>query len=241
MDLREKVIIVTGASGGIGLATARLLAERGSRLALVARRKEKLGALAAEMPGSVAIPADMTVPEQIADMVAATEKHFGRIDVLVNNAGQGYDAFIEQIDLATWRHIIDLDLFGPLVAMQRVIPAMRRGGGGSIVNVSSGLALMAMPGMSPYASAKRALVGLSLTARAELNGDGIVVSVVYPYATLTDFEANTIKASGQEEEESERHGGGGFQPDSADSVAGKILEAIETGAAEVFAHDWMKQ
>jgi short-subunit dehydrogenase len=241
MEVRDKVIIVTGASGGIGLATARLLAERGARLALVARSKDKLEALAAELPGSAAIPADMTRPDEIADMVAETEKRFGGIDVLVNNAGQGYDASMEHIDLEDFGHIVQLDVVGPLVAMQRVAPVMRRGGVGAIVNVSSGLALMAMPGMSPYSAAKRALVGLSLTARAELSGDGIVVSLVYPYATMTDFEANTIKASGEEDEESERHSGGGFPPDSADYVAQLILEAIETGAAEVFAHDWMNK
>lgn len=194
--------------------------------------------LAGELQGTAAIPADMTKTDEIADMVAETEKHFGRIDVLVNNAGQGYDASIEQIDVETFRYIFELDVVGPLVAMQRVTPVMRRAGGGAIVNVSSGLALMAIPGMSPYSSAKRALVGLSLTAREELRDDGIVVSVVYPYATLTDFEANTIKAS--EEEEPEQDGGGRFPPDAVDYVAQKILEAIETGEAEVFAHDWMK-
>lgn len=238
MEVSDKVVIVTGASGGIGLATARLLAERGARLALVARSRDKLEMLAGELKGSVAIPADMTKTDEIADMVAETEKHFGRIDVLVNNAGQGYDASIEQIDVETFRYIFELDVVGPLVAMQRVTPVMRRAGGGAIVNVSSGLALMTIPGMSPYSAAKRALVGLSLTAREELRDDGIVVSIVYPYSTLTDFEANTIKAG--EEEEPEQDGDGRFPPDTADYVAQKILEAIETGEAEVLAHDWMK-
>jgi short-subunit dehydrogenase len=238
MDVRDKVVIVTGASSGIGLATAWLFAERGARLALVARSRDRLEMLARELQGSVAIPADMTKTDEIAEMVAETKKHFGRSDVLVNNAGQGYDASIEQIDVETFHHIFELDVVGPLVAMQRVIPGLRRAGGGAIVNVSSGLALMAVPGMSPYSAAKRALVGLSLTAREDLKEDGIVVSVVYPYATLTDFEANTIKAI--EEEEPEADGGGRFPPDTADYVAQKILEAIETGEAEAFAHDWMK-
>ena len=136
MKVREKVVIVTGASGGIGLATARLLAERGARLALVARSRDKLEMLAGELQGSVAIPADMTKTDEIADMVDETEKHFGRIDVLVNNAGQGYDASIEQIDVETFRYIFELDVVGPLVAMQRVAQVMRRAGGGAIVNVS---------------------------------------------------------------------------------------------------------
>jgi short-subunit dehydrogenase len=238
MEISGRVVIVTGASGGIGLATARLLASRGALLALVARSRDRLEMLAGELGDSAAIPADMTKTDEIADMVAETEKRFGRIDVLVNNAGQGYDASIEQIDLETFRHIFELDVVGPLVAMQRVIPVMRRAGGGAIVNVSSGLALMAVPGMSPYSSAKRALVGLSLTAREELRDDGIAVSVVYPYATLTDFEANTIKVGGEQEPEQDE--GGRFPPDTADYVAQKILEAIKTGEAEVFAHDWMK-
>lgn len=241
MDIKNKIVIITGASSGIGLATAKLLSRRGAKLALASRSKDKLEKLSRELPDSLAVPTDMTKISEIKRMVDRTEEHFGRIDVLINNAGQGYDAPIEKIDIGTLRYIFDLDLVGPLVAMQQVIPFMRKQGGGAIVNISSGLALMYLPGMSGYASLKRALVSISLTAREELRKDKITVSVVYPYITSTDFEKNTIKASyGNEWETEGEEGGSQFKADSAEFVAKKILGAIENGEAEVFAHDWMK-
>ena len=120
-------------------------------------------------------------------MVSRAMEHFGRIDILVNNAGQGYDAPVEKTEIPTFRYIYDLNVIGPLVAMQQVIPIMREQGGGTIINISSGTALMNLPGMSPYSSSKRALAGISLAAREELQADNIVVSVVYPYITRTGF------------------------------------------------------
>lgn len=244
MDIRNKTVIITGASSGIGLSTAKLLAGRGAKLALASRSKDKLEKLASELPGSFVVPADMTKFSEIKRMVDRTEEHFGRIDALINNAGQGYDAPIEKIDVGTLHYIFDLDVVGPLVAMQHVIPIMRKQGGGAIVNISSGLALMYLPGMSGYASLKSALVNISLTAREELKKDKITVSVVYPYITSTDFEKNTIKASHGGEWEPEGgegdEGGSPYKADSAEFVAQKILEVLESGAAEVFAHDWMK-
>ena len=246
MDVKGKVAIVTGASGGIGLATAKLLSSKGAKLALVARSKEKLKQLAKELPDSIAIPADLSKVEDVKRMTKQAYEHFGRIDILVNNAGQGYDAPIEKIDVDTFRCIIDLDFLGPVVAMQQVIPIMRKQGGGSIMNVSSGLALMNLPGMSIYASLKRALSHISLTAREELKEDKISVSVIYPYITSTDFEENTIKAAPRnwetaDEDREEEGGGPPFKADTAEFVAQKIVEGIESGEAEVFVHDWMKR
>ena len=244
MDVKGKVAIVTGASGGIGLATAKLLSSKGAKLALVARSKEKLKQLAKELPDSIAIPADLSKVEDVKRMKEQAYEHFGRIDILVNNAGQGYDVPIEKIDVDTFRCIIDLDFLGPVVAMQQVIPIMRKQGGGSIMNVSSGLALIYLPGMSIYASLKRALSHISLTAREELKEDKINVSVVYPYITNTDFEKNTIKATTRNWEtadEDEEGGGSPFKADTAEFVAQKIVEGIESGEAEVFVHDWMKR
>jgi short-subunit dehydrogenase len=105
--------------------------------------------------------------------------------------------------------------------------------------VSSAVALMTLPNNAPYASIKRALATLSLTAREELKKDNIAVSVVYPYITLTNFERNTIRDVPVPESELEPHGP--FPPDSADYVAKKIVEGIESGQAEIFAHEWTKQ
>lgn len=244
MNTQDKVVIVTGGSSGIGLATAKILSKKGAKLALVSRSKEKLEQLSRELPNSLAVPADMTKVSEIESMVKKTEAHFGRIDVLINCAGQGYDAPVERTNIDIFRHVFDLDVVGPLVAMELVIPIMRKQSGGAIINISSGTALMLLPNNGAYSSLKRALAQLSLTAREELKKDNIVVSVVYPYMTLTDFEKNTIKDPSlieAEEEKWEEEGTGRFAPDTAEYVAQKILDGIESGEAEIFAHDWMKK
>lgn len=237
MNVWGKAAIVTGASSGIGEATARLLAQKGGRVALVARSREKLEQLSKELPDSFVVVADMSVPGEVRKMVREVARHYGRIDVLVNGAGQGYDARIENINIERFHKIFDVDVVGPLVAMQAVIPLMKKHGG-SIVNISSGTALMVLPNMGAYSSLKRAIALISLTAREELKGDNIVVSVVYPYITDTDFEKNTLKDGefewGDAGDSHELPSG-----DSASYVAGKILEGIETGEAEIYAYDWM--
>jgi short-subunit dehydrogenase len=237
MKVKDKVVIVTGASSGIGLATAKLLAGKGARLVLVSRSREKLIQLSGELHDSLAVPADMTRTIEIEGMIKQAVKRFGRIDVLVNCAGQGYDAPIEKTNVETFHRIFDLDVVGPLVAMEHVIPIMRKQGGGVIVNVSSGTALMYLPYNGAYSGLKRALANISLTAREELKKDRIIVSVVYPYVTLTDFEKNTIKDAVPKPEE----GGLPFPADTAEYAAQKIVEGIENGEPEIFTHDWMKK
>ena len=142
MDIKGKVAIVTGASSGIGLATAKLLSSKGAKLALVARSKDKLEKLAKELPEAIAVTADISKVEDVKSMVKQAYEHFGRIDILVNNAGRGYDVPVEKTDIEIFHYLFDLDVVGPLVAMKEAIPIMRRQGGGTIVNVSSGTALM---------------------------------------------------------------------------------------------------
>ncbi len=238
MNTKDKTAIVTGASSGIGFSTAQLLSKMGAKVALVSRSKEKLDNLAKETPNSIAIAADMSKVFEVKRMVKEVSERFGKIDILVNNAGIGYDALTEKIDVETYHYVFDLDLVGPLAAMQQVIPLMRNHGGGTIINVSSAVALMTLPNNAPYASIKRALATLTLTAREELKDDKIIVSVVYPYITLTNFERNTIRDVPVPESELEPKGP--FPPDSADFVAQKIVKGIESGEAEIFAHDWIK-
>jgi short-subunit dehydrogenase len=238
MDLEGKVVIVTGASSGIGQATAKVLARKGARVALVSRSREKLERLSAILPGSYAVPADMSKIPEVERMIEETMSHYRRIDVLINCAGQGYDAPVEKTNIDTLRYIFDLDFVGPLVAMEKVIPVMRKQRGGTIVNVSSGTALMYLPYNGAYSSLKQALASLSLTARMELKKDNIVVSVMYPYMTATSFEDNTIKDSVPESED--EGGGPPFPLDTALYAAEKIVEGIESGEAEIFSHNWMK-
>jgi short-subunit dehydrogenase len=239
LDVKYKVCIVTGASSGIGLAIARLLSRKGAYVILVSRSKEKLEKLATEIPNSMAVAADMSKLFEVKRMVKDVVEHFGGVDVLVNNAGIGYDAFVERIDPDTFHYVFDLDLVGPVVAMQQVIPYMKKRGAGAIVNVSSAVALMTLPNNAPYASIKRALAVVSLTAREELKKDQISVSVTYPYITLTNFERNTIRDVPVPENELEPHGL--YPPDGAEYTAEKIVEGIENGDAEIFTHEWLKQ
>ena len=238
MNIKDKIVIVTGASSGIGEATATLLSQKGAKVVLAARSKDKLLNLSKKLDRTLVVPTDMTKERDIKNLVSKTVKEFGRIDILVNNAGRGFDAAIEYIDTKDFREIFELDLVGPIRAMQLVIPVMRSHGGGAIVNISSGTALMHLPNMCGYSSLKRALVGISLTAADELKRDHISVSVVYPFITDTDFEKNTMKGK----EAPVEWGSEGHEIPKADPpelVAEMILSAIEKGTSEVYAHDWM--
>src|ERR1700740_1791094 len=190
MQIKDHVFIVTGASSGIGLSTALALADRGAKVALLARSRDALQELSQQLPGSLPVAADMTKFDRVREALRAVHQHYGRIDGLVNNAGRSYAASIEEIEPEIFDEIFHLNVLGPLIAMQVVIPVMRAQGGGSIVNINSGTAFMTVPQYSVYSSSKRALLGFSLTARAELEKDRIVVSEIYPFITATNFGKN---------------------------------------------------
>lgn len=228
MDIKNRIVIVTGASEGIGEATARLLAARGARVALVARSTARLAQLATELPGSFPYTADMRDLTAVSKMIAAVQEHYGRIDVLINNAGRGmHGTRVEEIPIDAFRELIDLNIMGPLVAMQAVIPIMRSQGAGVIVNISSGLSKMHIPGVGPYASTKYMLNCLSLTARDELAADNIHVCLVIPRRTATRFQLNSMRRHADPDQ---------AQPagDTAEMVAETILAAIESEAAEQY-------
>lgn len=234
MEIAGKVIIITGASEGIGAATAQLFARRGAKLALVARSEEKLRALASACSEALVVPTDMRDEQAIRAMVSRVEQHYGRIDVLINNAGQGMHVPVEQADLQQLRSIFDLNVIGPLAAMQAVIPIMRRQGGGVIVNISSGTTKMTLPGLAPYASTKHALNALSLTARLELAKDHISVVVVYPGIVATAFHDHLANGQWQRPEGTWQNRAGSRPPVfTADEVAETILEAVQTEVAEI--------
>lgn len=231
MEIANKVAIITGASGGIGLATARLFAERGAQVALVARSVERLEQLAADLPGSLAVTTDMRDTAAVQQMIAQVQQHYGRIDILINNAGQGMHVPVAEADLDQYRAVFELNVVSVVNAMQAVVPIMRaQASGGVIINISSGLSKRIVPGVGPYASTKYALNALTLTARMELAPDNIRVGLMLPGITATDFFRNAIRlTSGPTNQQRS------MAADTPEHVAEKILEAVETEAAEVYA------
>jgi short-subunit dehydrogenase len=236
VQIDNRVFVVTGASQGIGLSTAKVLAARGAKLALLARSADLLEQLSADIPGSLAVTVDVTDFAALRKSIDQVHKHFGQIDGLINNAGRSYAASVEEIDPVIFDEIFHLNVLAPIVAMQAVIPAMRAQGQGSIVNINSGTAFMTIPHYSVYSSSKRALVGFSFTAREELAKDGIVVSQVYPAVTATNFGVNRMGVT--------RPGGPAAdyaKGDTPEFVAGLVVQAIEEGESEYFANEHFRQ
>lgn len=223
--LDGKVVIVTGASSGIGAAFARLAAREGARLVVAARRTKLLEELARELPDALPVTTDMRDPGEVRRMVDVTVACLERVDVLVNNAGQALHVPIEEARLDDLQAVMELNVYGPLVAMQAVLPLMRAQGGGAIVNVSSNTTRMVIPGIGPYSATKCALNQLSATARAEWAQDGVVVSIVLPSVTATEFH-QSLRAG-------EIRGGGRLAPQAPEVVAEAILRAIDSGEAEI--------
>jgi short-subunit dehydrogenase len=229
MDVEGKVVVVTGASSGIGAAFARLAGQNGARVVLAARRKQRIDELAAELSDAIAVPTDVTDFGQLDALIAAAVGHFGRIDVLVNNAGQGLHVPVAEVTIDDLDAVMRLNVYAPLVAMQKVFPLMRAQGAGAIVNISSGTSRMVLPGVGAYAATKCALNQLSLTARAEWAADNVVVSVVYPSVTQTEFHSS-LRAGAFA-------GNPRFPGHTPEHVAEAILGVLRSGEAEaIIAH-----
>ncbi len=226
MDINGAVVFITGASSGIGAATARAASRAGARVVLTARREDRITKLADELGDALAVSCDVTDRGQVDSAVTAAVEHFGRIDVLVNNAGQGLQATIDAIDPGDFRAIIELNLIAPLVVMQAVLPVMRRQGGGTIVNISSGTTFGAIPGTGAYTATKYALEKLTDIARAELADKGIVVSTMLPFLTDTEFTSAIRAGAGEAQALYDSLG-----TQSPGHVADAILDLIRTGDA----------
>ncbi|MDR3386484.1 MAG: SDR family NAD(P)-dependent oxidoreductase [Rudaea sp.] len=189
--LAGRVALVTGASSGIGDATARALAAAGAQVAIVARRKDRLDVLARELTQSgaqaLAIPADLAREDENRRIVAETEAQFGRLDILVNNAGVMLLSPVEGADPADWRRMLELNVLGLMVSSQAALAGMRSRGGGHIVNIASTAGRIANANVSGYSASKFAVVAFSESLRREVYKDHIRVSVIEPGVVETEL------------------------------------------------------
>ncbi|HZB44509.1 MAG TPA: SDR family NAD(P)-dependent oxidoreductase, partial [Pyrinomonadaceae bacterium] len=203
-ELAGKTVLITGGSRGLGLVLAREFAREGARVAVCARDPEELERARADLAGRgaevYAIPCDVTDRDQVSEMIDMVSRHFGEIDVLVNNAGVIQVGPVEVMTLEDYEQAMGVHFWGPLYTMLAVLPSMRRRGGGRVVNISSIGGKIGVPHLVPYSASKFALVGLSEGMRAELRKDGVVVTTVCPGLMRTGSPRNaTFKGRHREE------------------------------------------
>jgi NADP-dependent 3-hydroxy acid dehydrogenase YdfG len=220
-DLSGKVVIVTGASSGIGAATARLLHDSGASPVLAARRADRITELGRALGGALAVRTDVTDPADISRLVDLTLDRHGRIDGLVNNAGVALHQPLDVLDLDEFASVLDINVVSIVAMTQAVLPAMRAQGSGRIVNISSGTTRMVMPGVGAYAATKSAVNMLTAVARQELASDGIAVSLVLPFITATEFAGGRFLPG-----RDNRPGPAAHSPEYVGKV---ILRALRTG------------
>lgn len=237
MKLQGKVAVVTGASSGIGEATARALVRAGVRVVVAARSAERLQKLAAELnadatnePRVLAVPTDVSDRQAVLRMVGQAIGTWGRVDILVSNAGYGMYAPLAEASLDAMRHLMDVNYFGALNCVQAVAPHMKSQHKGTIVLVSSIVGKHINPFQGAYCATKYALFAAADTLRVELAPFGIRVLTSAPGVTRTEFQSNAVR---ERVEPPSRAGMRGVGPDR---VAASIVRAIrQNGPAEVYA------
>lgn len=190
-EKKIKVVIITGASAGIGRATAVRLARDGMRLTLLARRKELLADLATEVESlggeALVFPADVRDRDAIHQMVGATLERWARIDVLVNNAGVSYTCPVAELNPQRLRDTLDTNLLGVIECTQAVLPAMMHQKSGQIINVASIAGLIGIPHSTIYSTSKFGVVGFSDGLRREVSRHGVKVTTFCPGYVATDL------------------------------------------------------
>jgi short-subunit dehydrogenase len=228
-DLVGRVVVVTGASSGIGAATAVLCGRAGMRVALAARRADRLASVAEaiRVAGGEArvVPTDVADEAAVHALIDSTAAAWGRLDVLVANAGTGILATVEQTTAAEFDRLMCVNYLGVVYGVLAALPHFRRQGSGHVVTVASVVGKRASPFRAAYVASKFAVVGFSEALRMELAGSGIDVTCVCPIGTATEFhdvEANRLGVPGR---------GGPIQ--SAEHVARGIVRALRRPRAEV--------
>jgi NADP-dependent 3-hydroxy acid dehydrogenase YdfG len=199
--LDGRIALVTGASSGIGEATAIALAEAGAKVAIAARRKDRLQALASRLAPLGAEPlvleADLLDEHVAQGIVADTERHFGKLDILVNNAGVMYLEPVAEADLGRWRRMLELNVLSLIASTQAALAGMRSRRDGHIVNVSSTAGRIANPNAAAYSATKFGVVAFSEALRREVYADNIRVSVIEPGVVQTELRDHIGHAATQ--------------------------------------------
>jgi NAD(P)-dependent dehydrogenase (short-subunit alcohol dehydrogenase family) len=199
-NLKEQVVIITGAGSGMGREMARQFADEGAKTVLAdiqAEPLEETAAIVRDLGGAtLAIETDVSQREHVDRMVQTAVDSFGRIDILINNAGYGYGATIEQTTEHEFQELWETNVLSVLFGMQAVIPIMRRQGSGHIISVASAAGKIAYPGIGAYSATKHAIVALTDSLRAEVADAGIYASVVLPIGTRTKFFQSARLAEG---------------------------------------------
>lgn len=226
MDLRDKRVLLTGGSSGIGLALAEAFVADGAHVVLVGRRAQALAAAAARLSGKggeVATAAgDVTVDADRKKVLKDALAALGGLDILVNNAGAVRAGRLEVIPEADIRAMIEVDLVAPILLTRDALPALRASGEGLIVNVTSAAALTGVPFYGTYAATKAGLSRFGEALRRELKGEGVHVLTVYPVATDTRMMASSKAGADL-----------GFGREAVGDVAAAIVEGIKSNAIEV--------
>ncbi len=198
MELAGKVVVVTGASMGIGEAIAKRFVEAGASVVLLSRdaaRAEEARGRIASAERTAAFSCDVRHSEEIDRVLALTLHHFQRIDVWINNAGHGLIDSVSQMDMQSCHDMFETNLFGAVSAMQKVIPVMRQQGGGTIINISSVAGHIPLPFHAAYSATKFALNAIGKSARVELKKDDIHVLTVCPGYVATGFGENAVRGN----------------------------------------------
>ena len=223
MTLAGKVAVVTGASSGIGEATARLLAKEGCNVALAARREDRLNALAAVLgEGTLAAPTDVSDPAACATLVGRTVERFGSLDILINNAGLGLYGSIADGDPEDWRKMFDVNVLGVLYTTRAAVRQMLRQGSGDVLFVSS-LAGRRVPRAdgTVYAATKHAVSAIAEGLRMDVHEKGIRVINVEPGLVRTEFPESSHPSAQEYYAEKE------YTPLEAEDVARAVVYALD--------------
>jgi NADP-dependent 3-hydroxy acid dehydrogenase YdfG len=231
MHFPGKITVITGASRGIGRAIALAFAREGAVTVLASRSREGLGRVAEEIRslGGTAriVPTDVSSPQAVRALIDEVEREFGRIDILINNAGGAVagpitrEGFVDDT-----RQLLDVDLFGTVHCTTAVLPLMQRQGSGHIVNMSSVVGRKAFPGLAAYSISMHAISAFSDALRQELHGTGITISVIHPALAQTELFSRVDPAAMPAPFRK-------MTPISAEAVADAVVKAVRDRADRV--------